>query len=188
MNCIISGPRVGRSWNQDARRFFWRGVIERESHSTICFSFFILTQPLCSLSLSLPSRLLFLSLSVNRSLPLFVFVNKLCKQLNLSSGRKKQQKIESKMLYRPSFVFCDNVALCFSIGRLLLFKFPFKLKKKRKKREREKEKDTKWSTVDKECWKSGWMFWWKCSMLCFIRLLATSLVGWLLLLVWFQLN
>lgn len=135
------------------------------------------------------SSLLFLSVTL--CLPLFVFVNKLCKQLNLSSSTKKTQKTKTQKIEAKHFI---ATILSFVITGTCVFnrpsfaiQIPFKLKKKKS----EKEKDTKWTTsspVDKECWKSGRIFWWKGSMLCFIRLLAASLVGWLLLLVWLQLN
>lgn len=133
------------------------------------FSVFILSQPLCT---QLSSCLLFCFFSVTPCLPLFVFVNKLRKQLNLSSGTKTAENW-SQTLYSHNFVFCDNRAR-FSIGHLLLYKFHSNSKKNptkntrasdrererdhERERETEKEKDTKWTTsspVDKECWKSG---------------------------------
>lgn len=140
------------------------------------FSLFILrtTSLYCAPS---PSPLL--SPSVTLCLPLFVFVNKLCKQLNLSSGTKTAENWAKRFIATIlSFVITGPCVL----NRLLFcYSNLFQIKK-----ERGRKKDTKWRTsapADKECWKSGWIFWWKGSMLCFIRLLATSLVGWLLLLV-----
>lgn len=88
------------------------------------FSVFILSQPLCT---QLSSCLLFCFFSVTPCLPLFVFVNKLRKQLNLSSGTKTAENW-SQTLYSHNFVFCDNRAR-FSIGHLLLYKFHSNSKK-----------------------------------------------------------
>lgn len=106
------------------------------------FSVFILSQPLCT---QLSSCLLFCFFSVTPCLPLFVFVNKLRKQLNLSSGTKTAENW-SQTLYSHNFVFCDNRAR-FSIGHLLLYKFHSNSKKtpqKTQERAIERERERSW--------------------------------------------
>lgn len=127
----IFGSPVGRaSWNWDAHTDFVE-VIETQFHIRLVF-------PLYSQAASLyftlsPSTLLFQSLCVFSA---FVFVNKLCKQLNLSISTKNSRKLRAKHFIVTILSFMITGLVFWPIGCLFLFKL---LSNKKKEEQRKKE-------------------------------------------------
>lgn len=95
------------------------------------FFLFILMQPLCT---SLTPRQLFCSPQSLCVFSAFVFLNKLCKQLNLSISTKNSQKLRAKHFIVTILSFMITRLVFWPIGCLFLFKLLSN--KKRESRER----------------------------------------------------